>query len=251
MKVGRLRRLSTFLTAATLAFSLQVAAPVAATAQDNAAVAVNQKDGSSLFKFAFDVRRVMNGVVDQSNAAVAYSSCEECQTVAVAIQIVLVMSDPEVITPENVALAINYECTLCQTMALAYQIVIGSGEHVRFTGEGQKQLNQIRKAIRALLKSDASLEEIKAEIDALVAQLKDILATELVPVRPPEEDEDSDEDDAGDDEADDEGDDAGDEADDEIDDDDETDDETEPAESPEPTPAESSPSPDESSTATP
>lgn len=66
MKVGNLRKLSTLLAAVTLAFSLQVAAPVAAAAQDNAAVAINQKDGSSLFKFAFDVRRVMNGVVDQS-----------------------------------------------------------------------------------------------------------------------------------------------------------------------------------------
>ena len=101
------------LAGATLALSLQVAAPAAAVAQDNAAVAVNQKDGSSLFKFAFDIRRVMNGVVDQGNAAVAYSSCEECQTVAVAIQLILIMSDPDVVSPENLALAINYECTLC------------------------------------------------------------------------------------------------------------------------------------------
>ena len=219
-----MRKLAAFLAAATLALSLQVAAPVAAEIQDNAAVAINQKDGSSLFKFAFDIRRVMNGVVDQSNAAVAYSSCEECQTVAVAIQLVLVMSDPEVVTPENIALAINYECTLCQTMALAYQIVLTTGGPVRFTAEGNRQLAEIRLALTKLLHSDASLEEIKAQIDALVAQLKEVVATQLVPARPPEDD------DTGGGET-------------EDDDDDETTSSPEPTESPEPEETEASPSP--------
>ena len=83
-----------------IALAALAAAPPA-SAQDNSAVAVNTKDGTNLFKFAFDIRRVMGDVVENQNAAVAYANCEDCQTVAVAIQIVLVFSDPSVVTPEN------------------------------------------------------------------------------------------------------------------------------------------------------
>src|SRR5688500_9396907 len=79
----------------------------------NTAVAVNTKDDSSVVKFAFQVRRVMNGVVDDSNAAAAVSSCENCTTIAVAIQRVMVMNDPDVVSPTNLAIAMNIECTSC------------------------------------------------------------------------------------------------------------------------------------------
>jgi len=62
------------------------ATPEATPRIDNAAIAVNTEDDSSVFEFAFDIRRVMNGIVDQTNVAVAYSSCENCKTVAIAIR---------------------------------------------------------------------------------------------------------------------------------------------------------------------
>lgn len=156
---------------------------------DNVALAVNTKDDSSLIKFAFDVRRVMNGVVDQSNAAVAVSSCEDCLTIAVAIQVVLVTSDPDVVTPENIAIALNTECTACETFASAYQYVFTTGGNVRFTGEGQQQINEIRRAIADLLEQDLDFATLDAELDALVEQLYAVIGTELVPVGPPEESE--------------------------------------------------------------
>lgn len=204
----RTRRLvAPLLAALLLALGLSVATASPAHAQDTSAVAVNDKDGSSLFKFAFDVRRVMNGVVDQQNAAVAYATCEDCRTVAVSIQLVLVMSDPDVVTPENYAIAVNEGCTSCETMALAYQVVVGTGGPVRFTSEGNKRLAEIRKALHDLNKNqeDMSLEEIKAAVDALVAEMKDIVATELVPLGGRDDDDEDDEelDDDADDDADD------------------------------------------------
>lgn len=53
-----------------------------AQAQDSSAVAVNTRDGSSVFKLSFSVKRVMDSSVDADNAAVAYASCSDCQTVA-------------------------------------------------------------------------------------------------------------------------------------------------------------------------
>src|SRR3712207_3599695 len=115
------------LLATALAAGALVAAPSTSQAQDTAAVAINTKDDSSIFRLAFSIRRVMNDVVDTSNAAVAYASCEECPTTAVSLQVVLVFSDPEVVTPTNTAVAINYQCTTCETLATAYQYVLTTG----------------------------------------------------------------------------------------------------------------------------
>ncbi|MDX6663199.1 MAG: putative peptide zinc metalloprotease protein [Solirubrobacterales bacterium] len=157
------------------------AAGLASASGDNAAVAVNTTDNSSVFDFAFSIRQVSGDVVDQQNAAVAYSSCSSCQAVAVAIQIVLVMSDPSVVTPENVAIAINENCTACETMALAYQFVV-SGQGMRFTHEGRRELARIRWELHRLAKSDLSLEEIRAAVSRIVERIRVVLTTQLVPV---------------------------------------------------------------------
>lgn len=165
-----------------------------AVAQTNPAVAVNEKDGTSIFEFAFDVVKVTEEVVTPVNAAIAYSSCESCQTVAVAIQIVLVMSNPDVVAPQNVSLAVNYECTLCETFAVAYQFVVGiGGEPIELTKEGKKRLKEIEKTIKELLKSDLEIEAILAEIDLLMDEVKHILATQLVPATKDDDDEEEEE----------------------------------------------------------
>jgi putative peptide zinc metalloprotease protein len=168
------------LVALIAALALAAAKPTAAHAQDNAAVAVNLKDGASIFRFAFKIARVNQEVVDNTNAAVAFASCEECQTIAVAFQVVLIFSDPDVVTTTNLALALNYECTACQTLASAYQFVLTTGGPVRFTPEGHKRIAELRRAIRDLLRSDASITEIQAELDVLADELREVIRTELV-----------------------------------------------------------------------
>jgi len=162
------------------ALALAAAKPDTARAQDNAAVAINLKDGASIFRFAFKIARVNREVVDNTNAAVAFASCEECQTIAVAFQVVLIFSDPDVVTPTNLALALNYECTACQTLASAYQFVLTTGGPVRFTSEGHKRIAELRRAIRELLRSDASIVDIQAELDLLADELREVIRTELV-----------------------------------------------------------------------
>lgn len=180
-------RLLAYLLAALIA--LAGIAPGAALAQSgdtNAAQAVNTEDGSSLFDFAFDIRRVAGDTVDQTNAAVAYANCDNCQTVAVAIQIVLVTTDPKVVSPTNVAVAVNEGCTTCSTLAAAYQFVYGNGGPVRFTGEGRKRINDIRKTLKELKKDfedgELTTDEVRAEITRLTDEIRDVLKTELVPV---------------------------------------------------------------------
>jgi putative peptide zinc metalloprotease protein len=163
-------------------------APVAAASGDNAAVAVNTKDGSSVFRLAFSIKKVAGDVVDNANGAVAYASCNECRTVALAIQIVLVTGDPEVVTPENIAIAINENCTSCETLASAYQFVLGTDEEaVRFSPDGRRTINDIRKELRELGKSDLPVDEVQARVKQLMMRLGEVLKSELEPVgKPPE-----------------------------------------------------------------
>lgn len=173
-----------------LMLSLASAVPAGASTQvgdaspgdQNAAVAINTRDGSSVFRLAFSIRRVMDETVDQENVAFAYASCSDCQTVAVAFQIVLVMGDPDVVSPDNVAVSINHECQTCSTLASAYQFVVGVGEPMTFSAEGWRRLAQVRRELERLRNSDLSIEEIQAELDEIADEVRDILATELVPL---------------------------------------------------------------------
>ena len=153
----------------------------------NLVLAVNTKDDSSVVKFAFEVRRVMNGIVDQTNAAVAAASCEDCITIAVAIQVVLVVNDADVVTPTNLALALNVECTSCVTLASAYQWVFSTDGMMTYTPEGWATIMDIRKQVHDLLKEEPlDILAIQSELDLLMDQLGETVTTELRPVGNPE-----------------------------------------------------------------
>jgi hypothetical protein len=149
---------------------------------DNIVIAENTTNGSSLFKFAFDIRRITGAVVDNTNAAIAYSSCVSCRTTAIAIQILLVEGSPSTFTPGNAAVAVNANCSACQTFAAAYQFVVQTDGPVRFTHAGWRQLHEIQKAIRAFEDQNLTPAEMDAQLKVLMAQLQHVLETELVPV---------------------------------------------------------------------
>jgi putative peptide zinc metalloprotease protein len=180
------RRLAAGLLAPLLALALVMPAGAENTGNDNTAIAVNTKDGSSLFKFSFRISRVMSDTVDSGNAAVAYASCTDCQTTALAIQFVLLLSDPSTFTPENLALAINENCELCDTLASAYQFVIQAGGPVHLSGEGMRQLQEIRRQLAALKDSGLSSFELQAKIDELTKQAYQVVLTSLVPAGRPD-----------------------------------------------------------------
>ena len=148
---------------------------------DSSAVAINKRDGSSVFKLAFSVKRVMSDSVDADNAAVAYASCTDCQTVAASIQVVLAMDDTGSVTTDNLAIAINYQCTECDTLAAAYQYVFGDGEPVRFTAEGNRKLADIRRRFQLLRqRDDLTLDQLAQEIANLAAEVAKVVDDELV-----------------------------------------------------------------------
>jgi putative peptide zinc metalloprotease protein len=168
------------------------AAPVTAadggvTGDDNTAVAVNTEDGASIFRLAFSIRRVANGVIDETNSAYALASCTDCQTVALAFQVVLALGDVDVAVPENRAVAYNDQCVECVTYASATQIVLGFDRPTRFTAGGRQRLAALYQSLRSLEERAATMtvNELNAAVQAAKAELVAILEEELVEVPAP------------------------------------------------------------------
>jgi putative peptide zinc metalloprotease protein len=151
---------------------------------DNVVVQQNTKDGSSIFKLGFKVIRVLGESVDSGNAAVAVASCEACRTVAIAISIVLIESDPSIVEPENLALAMNVDCVLCETLALAYQLVLSTDGMTRIGHDGTKAIQELLDQIEAVGSSDLPLDEIDAQVSALVTELFQVVRDSLIPLGP-------------------------------------------------------------------
>jgi putative peptide zinc metalloprotease protein len=175
------RRLLGLLMATLL--SLGVGLPMApvVAAQDNSAEAVNTKDGKSVFKLAFQVKKTMDSDVDATNSAIAFASCEDCKTVAGAIQLVLVTEEPTSVDAENTAVAINYQCTECETLAAAYQFVFGTGEDVKFTPEGKRRLNELKQEFKALKhQDDLTLQQLATAMALIAREVVEVVDNELV-----------------------------------------------------------------------
>ncbi len=181
------RRILLVLAAVFTTVGLAGARPATASAGgDNAAIAVNTTDGSTLVRTAFAIRHVMSGVVDQKNAAVAYATCTSCTTVAVAVEIVLVESNPTTVTPQNIAIAYNNVCTLCLTVADALQFVLSTAGPVHFDAAGNRILASIKQELESLKHENLTLDELQAKIDGIRGEILDVLANHLVPAGKPE-----------------------------------------------------------------
>ena len=161
---------------------LPAGAPIAAHASgDNAAVAINTKDGKTVWRISFKVTKTDSQVVNNVNVAFAYSSCTDCSTYAIAFDVVIDTNNPNVVTPTNLAVALNYLCTDCTTYADATQVVLTTGTPLKFTPQGHRDLADIRHDLNALKHQDLTLDELNAQVRALAARLNWVVANELVP----------------------------------------------------------------------
>ncbi|MCU1515859.1 MAG: hypothetical protein JWQ75_580 [Pseudarthrobacter sp.] len=99
--------------------------PDAAEPGDSQALAVNTTDGSVAYSVAFALVWAEDGEpVDTKNEAYAFASCSGCAAVAVGFQVLLIVGEADVIVPENLSAAANYNCVECLTYALASQLVL-------------------------------------------------------------------------------------------------------------------------------
>jgi putative peptide zinc metalloprotease protein len=121
---------------------------------------VNRVDGRLRVKGNVQLNRVPGPDVAPVNLAYAYSSCTDCQTLTVALQINLISKTATRVTPQNAAVAANVECTRCVTGAWAYQYVLSVDDPT-----------QVPKDVSDLIKAmDAELNAVHADKSVTLAQ---------------------------------------------------------------------------------
>jgi putative peptide zinc metalloprotease protein len=98
--------------------------PAPPGAGDNQSMAIVTEDGSTVYDVAFALVWVTGDTVLNSNEAYAFASCTRCRAVAVSFQVLLVVGSANVVAPQNISAAVNYNCIQCVTEALAVQLVL-------------------------------------------------------------------------------------------------------------------------------
>ncbi len=152
---------------------------------DNQALAVNTTDGTAEYEAAF----AMVWVTDNSDAmnindAEAYASCNSCAAVAVAYQVVFVIdtdnADNNVVAPQNLAGALNYNCVNCLTYALAQQLFITLDEPL--SDQSMAALDDLWTEIAAyedqIAAGQVPLEQIDDQLETYTEQIKQIVETD-------------------------------------------------------------------------
>jgi hypothetical protein len=184
---GRLipRRLVPLVAAAFAA--LVVGTPMAASddsgGANNVVLATETADRSTLSRSALQLSQVGGPTVASSNIAFAKSyACTGCNSVAVALQAVVVTGDPSTVVPGNAAVATNDGCTGCTSYAFAYQYVVSVGRPFYLDPAAQGQLATLRAQIAELAASDLPPDELTSRLDAVVAQFKTTIDAALNPV---------------------------------------------------------------------
>ena len=149
--------------------------PLPPGAGDNQALAVNTADGTVTYDVAVAMVWVTDDTVLNTNEAMAAASCSDCAAVAVAFQVVLIVGDADVVVPQNLSTAVNYDCFRCITAAIASQLVVTVDA---LPGEEQVvALTALWNQILAFTETipDLSLDEVLGQLEDYQQQILEIL----------------------------------------------------------------------------
>lgn len=153
--------------------------PTAPEEDGNQSLAVNTADGSVVYDVAFALVWADDGEdVTTRNEAYAFASCADCSAVAVGFQVVLIVGQTDVIVPENLSAAANYDCVRCLTYALASQLVLTLDGPL--SADGMTKLNELWQQIAEYGRTldDVPLSEIQGRLDAFKAQIMEVIKSD-------------------------------------------------------------------------
>jgi putative peptide zinc metalloprotease protein len=122
----------------------------AAGGADNIVQVINHTDRAFKSGGRDKVSQINGPNVGPKNQAFAFSSCTNCSTVAIALQIVLRNANANNVQPQNAAVAVNYQCTGCVTCAIAIQDVIPVADPTQIPVEVRQQATHIDAELRDL-----------------------------------------------------------------------------------------------------
>ena len=166
--------------AAALPFKL----PAAPGPGGTQALAVGTRDGAITYEVAYALVTVRDGApVTNTNSAFAFASCNACTTIAVSVQVVLVVGTSNVIAPINAAGALNVDCPACVTTAIAKQLVVTLSAEP--SEELQQRLVAALKELDALTALGGNVAAALAEIAEVEKQVREELEDSGLLVPPP------------------------------------------------------------------
>jgi len=182
----RIRLVFIALAIAACASSPAPAGAAAAGGGNNVVIVNNTGDAQTASRASARVSYDAADTVANTNTAIADSSaCTGCETVAVAMQVVIVETSPSTFVPANVAAATNGGCTSCVTEAYAFQHIVQPATPVTLSANAQQQLAELRSDASTIAASDVSFAERQAELQAVFDQMVNIVDTEMSSVGVP------------------------------------------------------------------
>ncbi|NIK58661.1 hypothetical protein [Kribbella shirazensis] len=163
--------------------------PLPAGPGDNQALAVNTTDDTVIYDIAFALvwAEASSNPVTNTNEAYAFASCTHCAAVAIAFQVVLVIGDADIVVPQNLAGALNYNCVQCLSYALATQLVATLDRPLSV--DGMAALNQVWARLADFARSiqQYPLSELRDRLTSFEQQILAVIAADgalTVPDKP-------------------------------------------------------------------
>jgi hypothetical protein len=142
------------------------------------AVAAVDRDGRIAADAALDLRWSL-GPVTAANLAVAYAHCTNCRAIAVSFQVVLAARTGGKVTATNRAFATNDRCSRCESLAVAIQYVLVTDQPVRLLPSGQVRLHRLRHRLAEVLRSGEPADQLQRQVTEIGAEVEQVLATAL------------------------------------------------------------------------
>lgn len=139
---------------------------------------INQTD----YRLHVDGRVQLNEIpgpnVEPVNLASAYSSCQNCQTLAVALQINLISKSATDVRPENAAVAVNYGCNGCDTVAVAFQYVLSVDDPTQVPAEAHQLVADMKNELATLNgQQGLTLAGAEQQVSAVIGQFQDLASS--------------------------------------------------------------------------
>jgi putative peptide zinc metalloprotease protein len=139
---------------------------------------VNHNDGQLRIRGNLDLNHIPGPTVGPVNLAYATSSCADCQTIAVALQIDLISRTATRIVPQNAAVAVNVQCHHCVTIARALQYVIQVDDPNQVPPDVADLLKEMDRTLNDISHTQGiTVTEAESQINAVIAQFSTLAAS--------------------------------------------------------------------------
>ena len=140
----------------------------------------NHVDNRLLVRGRVQLNRINGSTVWPVNYAYAYSSCVDCTTMSVALQIDVYQEGAETFMPQNAGVAFNEQCTRCRTVALALQYAIPVDDPKTAVDDDAEELARQMESEMRSIQADSgkmSLDDAEGRIMAVVASFQGLAAS--------------------------------------------------------------------------